>query len=184
MSAYDRPAALEEYRALRATIRQRGTARVAIAVATILGWAALALTTMALSLPPLATLAPLLVLAGGFEAVFGLHVGVERVGRYLQVYFEAGVAEPPAWEHVAMTPRPPGQPSAGVDPLFGVLFLFAAAVNFVPVLLIGVGVELLVIGTAHVAFVTRLLVARRFALSQRQTDLAQMTTLRGQQDQP
>ena len=72
---------LEEYRALRATIRERGTARVSIAVAGFAAWAALVLTTATLATFPVATLLPLLFLALVFEAVFALHTGVERIGR-------------------------------------------------------------------------------------------------------
>ena len=43
---------------------------------------------MTLQPVPLATLVPLLVLAAAFECVFALHVGIERVGRYLQVFYE------------------------------------------------------------------------------------------------
>ncbi len=33
---------------------------------------------------------PLTVLVGGFEAVWTLHVGVERIGRFIQVSYESG----------------------------------------------------------------------------------------------
>src|SRR5690349_11073526 len=71
---------LEEYSALRATIRERGTARVWIFLAGLAVWAALTITTAALATLPIASLLPLLMLAGAFEAVFALHTGVERVG--------------------------------------------------------------------------------------------------------
>ena len=83
----------EEYRALRATIRERGTARVCIFAGGIVAWAAATIATAALASTPLATLLPLLVLASVFEAVFALHIGVERIGRYLQVFHET---DPPA----------------------------------------------------------------------------------------
>ena len=84
------PRELEEYTALRETIRERGTARVWIFVAGLVAWAALVIATAALAALPVATLLPLLILAGTFEAVFSLHAGVERVGRYIQVFFEEG----------------------------------------------------------------------------------------------
>ena len=56
--------------------------------------------TAALASLPIAALLPLLVLAGVFEAVFALHTGVERIGRYIQVFFEAPGER--AWEHTAM----------------------------------------------------------------------------------
>ena len=67
----------------------------------------------------ISTLVPLLVLAAGFEAIFALHMNVERIGRYLQVFHE----QDGGWEHVAMRF---GQrfPGAGPDPLFAQLFVF------------------------------------------------------------
>src|SRR5262245_51277 len=82
------PSEQEQYRALRATIRERGTARVCVFLGGVAVWAAIAVTTGAISAPPIATLVPLLMLAATFEAVFALHVGVERVGRYLAVFYE------------------------------------------------------------------------------------------------
>src|SRR5712692_11822960 len=78
----------EEYRALRATIRERGTTRIWIFVVGLVGWAGLVIATAALAALPVATLLPLLVLAVVFEAVVALHTGVERIGRYIQVFFE------------------------------------------------------------------------------------------------
>ena len=89
------PRELEEYRTLRDTIRQRGTARVWVFLAGFGMWAALTVATAALAALPVATLLPLLILAAAFEAVFSLHVGVERIGRYVQVFFEAGVKHVP-----------------------------------------------------------------------------------------
>src|SRR5712692_1617958 len=70
---------LEEYRALRDTIRERSTARVWVFLAGLVAWAALTVATAALAALPVATLLPLLILAAAFEAVFSLHVGVERI---------------------------------------------------------------------------------------------------------
>ena len=89
----------EEYRALRDTIRERGTTRVWIVLAGLSAWAALAIGTFALAPFPAATVLPLLVLAAAFEIVFALHTGVERIGRYLQVFHE----EASGWEHAAMS---------------------------------------------------------------------------------
>src|SRR5437667_12138684 len=82
------PREQERYAALRATIRERGTARVWVFAAGTAVWAALTVATTATSAPPVATLIPLVVLAASFEAVFALHVGVERVGRYLDSQFD------------------------------------------------------------------------------------------------
>ena len=82
------PRELEEYKALRATIRERGTTRVWVFVTGLIAWGGLTVATASLATLPIATLLPLLILAGTFEAVFSIHTGVERVGRYLQVFVE------------------------------------------------------------------------------------------------
>ena len=74
------PRERDEYRALRATIRTRGTARVSVFLAGLGIWAGLAIATAALLPVPSATLVPLVLLAGTFESVFALHVGVEARG--------------------------------------------------------------------------------------------------------
>jgi len=72
---------LAEYKSLRDTIRERGTTRAWLLLATFMAWAALAIASAALVALPIATLLPLLVLAVGFETGFALHTGVERIGR-------------------------------------------------------------------------------------------------------
>lgn len=169
------PRELEEYKALRTTIRDRGTARVWIFVAGIAIWGAMVLAVASLASLPVATLLPLVLLAACFEAIFALHTGVERIGRYLQVFYEdestnGGVHR--NWEHVAMRF---GQavPGRGADPLFSALFLIAAVVNFFPaVLALAQSVEYMVIAPAHLAFIARVLLGRRHAAQQRATDLA------------
>jgi hypothetical protein len=179
-----------EYTALRTTILQRGTARVCIFAGGIVAWGALATTTAAVSSAPLLTLVPLVVLAAVFEAVFALHIGVERVGRYIQVFYETQASEqrsatPSApetpgsgWEHVAMSfGRPAG--AAGVDPLFTAVFLLADALNMVPALIPGpTQAELIFVGGAHVLLVLRLVAARAVAARQRSIDLARFRELR------
>ena len=78
----------DEYAAMRATIRERGTARMVLVPLIFIGWAATAIATAAVITVALSTLVPLIILAAGFEAVFALHVNVERIGRYLQVFHE------------------------------------------------------------------------------------------------
>jgi hypothetical protein len=181
-----------EYIALRATIRERGTARVYIFAGGITVWAALTVATAALASTPLATLLPLLVLACVFEAVFALHVGVERVGRYLQVFHETAApvadASPPpptgrlpldaGWEHAAMAfGRPAG--AAAADALFAVPFAIAALLNLGPALIVDpTRAEIAFVGGAHALFWLRLLVARLAARRQRAIDLARFTDLR------
>jgi len=157
----------EEYRALRATIRQRGTAKVWVLLAGMIGWAGLTTATAALASLPVATFLPLLVLAVTFEAVFNLHVGVERIGRYLQVFHEDATG----WEHTAMAFGRPLK-GTGTDPLFVAHFLIATFLNIVPALLAEpVPLEITVVGIAHLLFVLRVLIARRSAAKQRAADL-------------
>ena len=135
----------EEYRALRDTIRERGTARHWVIVVGLTTWAALTLGTLAFDATPVVTLIPLLVLAADFEVVFTLHTAVERVGRYLQVFHEHET-EMAAWEHVAMTyGRTFG--GGGIDALFSPLFAAATLFNLVPMLLSGpAAVDWIVVG--------------------------------------
>ena len=160
------PRELEEYRALRATIRERGTARVCTFVLGLIGWAGLVLASAAIGAPPAGTLLPLLVLAGVFEAIFALHIGVERVGRYLQVFFEAEGG----WERTAMAY---GQAyRGGPNPLFTFVFTAAAVLNFLPVLVAEpIAVEVVAMGAAHLCFIARIVMAIRAAGRQRATDL-------------
>ena len=174
----------DEYAALRATIRERGTARVCVFAGGIAAWAAATIATAALASAPVATLLPLLVLAAVFEAVFALHVGVERIGRYLQVLHEADLPvlpAPPAlrgWEHVAMAfGRPAG--AAAIDPLFSAVFLIAATCNLAPALILDPArVELVFVGGAHALFALRLFAARHAAGKQRAIDLARFQQLK------
>ncbi len=164
----------EEYRVLRQTISQRGTARVWVFLAGILGWAALTIATAALATLPVATFLPLLVLAVTFEAVFSLHVGVERIGRYLQVFHE----DNGGWEHTAMAF---GRPLAGTgtDPLFATHFILATLLNIVPALLAEpIRLEITVVGTAHLLFAVRIVLAKRTASKQRAADLKRFEALR------
>jgi hypothetical protein len=175
------PRELEEYRALRATIRERGTTRIWVFLAGLTAWGALVLATAALAALPVATLLPLLILAGAFEAVYSLHTGVERVGRYIQVFFEDEQTDR-GWEYrvVAFGAGRPS-PGGGSDPLFTPYFLTAALFNFVPVLLAGaVPVEYGVVGAIHLLFVARLALARRHSTRQRATDRERFQQLRQQ----
>ena len=154
----------EQYRALRDTIRERGTLRVWVFVAGVIAWAALTITTAALLSPPVVTLLPLLVLAATFEAVYALHVGVERVGRYLDVFFDD------SWEAAAMAfGRPAG--AAAIDPLFAVVFAIAALFNLTPLLIAQpTAPELIFVGGGHALFGVRLVFARLTASKQRAID--------------
>ena len=166
------PRELEEYTALRETIRQRGSLRITLFLLGLVAWAAATIATAALAALPVATLLPLLLLAAGFEVVFGLHTGVERIGRYLQVFYEDDDPSRPerAWERTAMAygRTYPG----GSDPLFVAYFIIATVLNFVPVILAEpVQLEVTVVGAAHVVLVARILLARHHASGQRAKDL-------------
>jgi len=165
---------VQEYTTLRDAIRERGTARVWIFVVGLIGWGGLTIATAALAALPVATLLPLLVLGGVFEAVFSLHTGVERIGRYIQVFFE----DTGGWEHVAMA-YGRAHPGAGPDPLFTTLFIVAVVLNFVPVLTAEpVAIEVEVFGAAHVVLVGRILLGRRAAGRQRAVDLERYKNLK------
>ncbi|MGE3706950.1 MAG: hypothetical protein AB7I13_16880 [Vicinamibacterales bacterium] len=168
---------IEEYRALRDTIRERSTARVWIAFAGFAAWAALSTVIAIWTELPIATLVPLLVLLATFEIVFALHVGVERVGRYIQVFFEDEQADR-GWEHQAMEfgRRFPG---GGIDPLFSVQFWWAIVLNLIPAALAApAAIEWLVVGTAHAIAILRIVNGRRYARTQRASDLDHFRTLK------
>jgi hypothetical protein len=165
-----------EFRVLRATIQQRGTARMVVLPIVFVGWAGTAVATAAVITVAISTLVPLLILVAGFEAIFALHMSVERIGRYLQVFHE-GDADP-AWEHVASR-LSQKFPAAGLDPLFGRLFVLATSVNFLPAALGWENmVELVVLAALHLVFINRVRLARAFAASQRAEDLERFVVLR------
>src|SRR5262249_52559510 len=138
---------------------------------------------------PLAVLYPLAVLVGGFEAIHALHVGVERIGRYLQVYYESN-GSGPRWE-TTVTSVGPALPGGGIDPLFSVVFICASFVNIVPALggtlfhyqnaLPGpTRTELGVIAVLHLAFVVRIVRARGAAARQRAVELESFRAIHAQ----
>ena len=158
------PRSEEEYRALRATIRERGTTRVWVFVAGILVWAVSTIATLAIGLPPVAALVLLLILAATFEAVLALHIGVERIGRYLLVFYDDN------WERAAGAfGKPAG--AAAIDPLFTGPFLLAAILSVLPVAAATpVMQEYGAIALAEIAFAARLLIARATTARQRTID--------------
>jgi hypothetical protein len=159
-----------EYAALRATIRERGTLRLGAILVTVAVWAALVVVT---PLRGPSSLAFLLVLAAGFEVTFACHIGVDRIGRYVQHRYESAGRAGPAWERLAMSATFPRIP--GLDPLAANLFLAAGLANLA-VSLPGSGmadhpVFSLVLVLAHVVFAGRVVTARRIAARQRAADL-------------
>lgn len=171
------PRELEEYKALRDTIRERGTARHWIVIVGLAVWAGLVIAAGVMNAVPALTLVPLLFLACVFEVVFTLHTGVERVGRYVQVFFEAH-EEAASWEHVAMAyGRTFG--GGGIDALFSPIFWAAAILNFIPVSLSQpVAADWPIVGLAHLVFIVRVWRAKRQAAGQRAVDLERFTKLK------
>jgi hypothetical protein len=166
-----------EFTILRRTISSRGTTRIVLLPVTLLGWAALACQLLFVSDVPLASLFSLAVLVAGFEAIHALHVGVERIGRYVQVYYESS-EDGPRWETTAMKVGP-ALPGGGIDPLFTVLFASAAIVNLVPAMLPSpTRIEMGVIGVLHAAFLVRLVRARGAAARQRAVELESYRAIR------
>ena len=165
----------DEFRALRGTIQLRGTVRMVVVPVVFVGWAATAVATAAVITVAVSTLVPLLILVAGFESVFALHVNVERIGRYLQVFHEG---DDTGWETVAARFGPRFAPTAP-DPLFGRLFVLATSVNFLPAALGWENVpELVVLAVLHLLFINRIRLARAFAAAQRDKDLERFLTLR------
>ena len=98
--------AAHEFTVLRDTIRARGGTRPLAFLGGLIAWAALLIVVVVWLPLPLASLIPLLVLLSTFEVVRTLHLGVERIGRYLQVFHEESddarlTARTPAWETTA-----------------------------------------------------------------------------------
>jgi hypothetical protein len=159
----------------------------------MIAWAAIALVVLMFSEAPLAVLFPLAGLVGGFEAIHALHVGVERIGRYLQVYYEHPVAGP-RWETTVIAVGP-ALPGGGIDPLFSLVFACAAFLNIVPALGILVirgatvlsaptRTELGVVGVLHLAFVIRVARARGAAARQRAVELESFRAIHSQIPNP
>ena len=166
-----------EYAALRATIRERGTARLVIAWLTLTAWG---LAVSRLNWVPVASLVTLFILAAGFEVMFALFLNVERIGRYIEVFHEHGDAGGSGWETVA-TAYAGTFTASGPDALFSRLFLIATLLNYVIPLAASAPTPArsLIVGTAHAAFAVRIMVARRVAARQRQEDLTRYRRLRG-----
>lgn len=167
-----------EFTVLRRTIATRGTARIILLPATFFAWSAVISVILAASqLRPLDSLFSLAVLAAGFEAIHALHVGVERIGRYIQVYYETGI-DGPQWETTCMSVGP-ALPGGGVDPLFSILFASATVANLIPVFLSAPSRLILAIsGVLHAVFLVRVGRARWAAARQRAVELESYRAIR------
>src|SRR5688572_25364639 len=171
-----------EFTVLRQTIAARGTVRMVLLPVTVIGWTSLtAALLQGLTVPGLLPLVPVSVLIAGFEAIHALNVGVERIGRYLQVYYE-GRSDGPMWETTAMSVGP-GLPGGGIDPLFTVVFVAASALNLalaVPEL--RTMTELVTVIPVHAIFWIRVIRARGAAARQRAVDLETFRAVKSGQD--
>jgi hypothetical protein len=172
-----------EFTVLRQTIAARGTVRMALLPVTVIGWTAMtAALLQGMTIPGLLGLVSLSVLIAGFEAIHALNVGVERIGRYLQVYYEGRGGDGPMWETTAMSVGP-GLPGGGIDPLFTVVFIAAGALNLalaVPEL--RTVPELVSVVPVHAIFWIRVIRARGAAARQRAVDLETYRAVKSGQD--
>jgi len=175
-----------EYLVLRQTIAQRGALRPILALCGIAFWAALLIAVLVLLPYPVAASIPLLVLLVTFEVIRPLHFGSERIGRYLQVFYEEDkvtnrpLGDTPSWERVAMSFGT--VPGVGGHALFVPVFLIATAINYLAVLLPKpVAIELSVMAIPHVAFIAWLVAADRAMRSQRPIELARLRELQNKQ---
>lgn len=171
-----------EFAVLRGTIATRGTVRIVILPATIAVWGVFAAGLLLFAELPAATLFALAVLVAGFEAIHALHGGVERIGRYLQVFYE-GDLDGPRWETTAMAVGP-ALPGGGIDPLFTAVFVGSTALNLLPAFVVQPEpVELAVLGLAHLAFLVRVVRARGAAARQRAVELESFRALKASQSE-
>jgi hypothetical protein len=166
-----------EYRALRDTIRERGTARLCAVLVGLIAWGALAIALLMTELEGGVTLVPFVVLAGTFEVNFFMHTGVERIGRYIQVFYEerAGAS---GWETTAMS-YGAKFPSPGLDPLFSIVFAAATTLNFFSALAVAERRPgwIVLSFIAHLAFGYRIVSAKKMAGAQRALDLDRFRSL-------
>jgi len=159
-----------EFAVLRATIATRGTVRMALLPVTLVTWAFLAAALALWAETPIAVVFPLAILVAGFEAIHALHVGVERIGRFIQVNYE-GTPDAPTWESTAMRIGP-ALPGGGIDPLFTVVLMSATFANLIPAAMVmPTTAEYGVLAALHLVFIVRLIRARGAAARQRAVDL-------------
>lgn len=165
-----------EFAVLRQTIAGRGTSRATLAVVVMVAWGCLATVFGLFSDLPLLAMIPLTVLVGGFEAIWALHVGVERIGRFIQVTYESPGGA--CWETTAMRASP-ALPGSGTDPLFAVVFALASLVNLgVAFVAEPTPIEIVLLFAGHAGLLLRLARARLVASRQRRADLAAFEAVR------
>ena len=162
---------LEEFRALRASIRERAIARVLLLAMTWLGWAALATAIMLVVPAPLLLAVPLVVLLAAFEVNLGTVRAAERVSNYLRVVFEERRAVS-GWES-ASADLASRYPSSVGDPLFVWVFIAVLCANYLCVVIAipettdptararEDSLDLALVTALHLALVVRFVLARR-----------------------
>jgi hypothetical protein len=157
--------------------------RIVLLPVTLIAWAALVTCILLVGSLPVAALFSLSVLLAGFEAIHALHVGVERIGRYIQVYYEAD-SSGARWETTAMAVGP-ALPGGGIDPLFTVVFVAATVLNMIPALVpLPSDIEVAIVTPLHLLFIVRVVRARGAAARQRAVELESFRGLRAQPLQP
>jgi len=164
---------LEEFRQLRATIRGRGAARVVVSSITFVSWGVLVLAFRHADESMMYGLLPLVVLVAGFELVFALHVGVERIGRYLTVFYEASPGMP-KWETaIAAFGRSAVEGRAQPHVLLASEFMIATGLNLILAVQSDASLaQGIAIAVVHLAFIARIVQAVRQAGRQRDVDTA------------
>ncbi len=171
-----------EYLVLRQTIAHRGALRPILALIGLGIWAAALIAVLVLLPYPVAATIPLLLLLATFEAMKPLHFGAERIGRYIQVFYEeAGnqgrsLADTPSWERVAMSFG--AVPGVGGHPLFVPVFCIATVLNYLAVILAdSLALEMGVLAVPHAAFIAWLLMADRAMRRQREIEVGRLREL-------
>ncbi|MCC7034831.1 MAG: hypothetical protein IT179_18560 [Acidobacteria bacterium] len=173
----------QEYRSLRDAVAARGHLRATLALAGVSAWALVLVATLAWLPSPLAAVVPLLVLIATFEVIRPLHVGAERIGRYLQVFHEEGrergqTLAAPAWERTAMA-FGAAVPGAAGHPLFVPVLGLATLVNTFTIWVPGpVPVEMVLLAIPHGAFLLWMARADHAMRAQRDRELARFRELR------
>ena len=174
-----------EFAALRATIRERGSLRTGLLLAGLVAWGALAVAVAAAQVVGPFRLVPLMILAATFEVTYAIHAGVERIGRYVQVFYEErqttrdSPAPAAAWE-TSVTAYARMYPDGGSDPLFIWPLSLAAVLNTGGLFAVGSGgdVALVILFATHVPFLLRMFAVRRQIGAQRAIDLERFRQIR------
>jgi hypothetical protein len=172
---------VHEYAAMRQAIAQRGQMKATVALVGFLGWAALWTAGFALISDVRAPAVSLAVLWATFEIIRPLHIGAERLGRYLQVFYETP-GQVPAWEHTAMA-LGAAVPGAAGHPLYIPLFVGATLLNATALWLDGpLAFDGALMLGPHLALLWWLWRADRAMRRQRTDDLISLQALRAAAD--